>query len=56
MRSVTILRRSAAVLLGASLAAGFAGAAQAQQPDNWLTRLFQPPPSSSVPASSPPTQ
>ncbi len=56
MRSATILRRSVVALLGASLAAGLASAAQAQQPDNWLTRLFQPPPASSVPASNAPTQ
>ena len=51
MRSM-ILRRSVAVMLGASLVAGLTGAAAAQQPDNWLTRLFQPPPASSVPAAN----
>ena len=56
MRSVTILRRRVVALLGATLAAGVASAAQAQQPDNWLTRLFQPPPASSVPASAAATQ
>ena len=56
MRSVTILRRSVVALLGTTVAAGLASAAQAQQPDNWMTRLFQPPPASSVPASSAPTQ
>jgi membrane-bound lytic murein transglycosylase B len=46
-----ILRFAAAVLL----AAGLAGAALAQdKPDNWLTRLFQPPPSSPVPGSAVP--
>jgi peptidoglycan lytic transglycosylase B len=42
--------RLAAVTL---FAAGLAVAAQAQtQPDNWLTRLFQPPPGSAVPGSN----
>jgi len=46
------------VLLGTAVTVGLlatavADAARAQsQPDNWLTRLFQPPPSSSVPASN----
>src|SRR5271156_5284762 len=42
-------RRLAAAVVVA--AAGFAGAARAQdKPDNWLTRLFQPPAASAVPA------
>jgi lytic murein transglycosylase len=42
--------RLAAVTL---FAAGLAVAAHAQtQPDNWLTRLFQPPPGSAVPGSN----
>ncbi len=51
MRSMT-LRHSVAVMLGAGLVAVLTGAADAGQPDNWLTRLFQPPPSSSVPNAS----
>ena len=45
--STPILRSVAAAILFA----GLAGTALAQQPDNWLTRLFQPPPASGVPAS-----
>jgi len=40
------------VATAALLAAALARAASAQQPDNWLTRLFQPPPSSPVPGSN----
>ena len=56
-------RLAAAVLVAASLVAvslvgiGLAGAARAQDtPGNWLTRLFQPPPASSVPSSNDATQ
>jgi lytic murein transglycosylase len=45
---VKVLFRAATAAL---LAAALASAASAQQPDNWLTRLFQPPPSNSVPGS-----
>src|ERR1700733_4707015 len=38
------------------LAVGLAGTAVAQQPDNWLTRLFQPPPADAVPGSNGTTQ
>ena len=41
------IRIVAAMLLVATLG----GAAAAQQPDNWLTRLFQPAPASPVPAA-----
>jgi peptidoglycan lytic transglycosylase B len=51
--TVMLLFRLAAVVV---LAAGFAGAALAQEPDNWLTRLFQPPPADAVPASNDATQ
>ena len=50
MRSLTL--RSVAFVLGAGLVAGMTGVADAQQPDNWLTRLFQPAPPSSVPAAN----
>ncbi len=50
------LRRCVAIMLGASLVAGLTRAADAQQPDNWLTRLFQPPSSGSVPAANAPAQ
>jgi len=46
---VKALFRAAAAWL---LAAALAGAAAAQQPDDWLTRLFQPPPSGPVPAGA----
>ena len=36
----------------AVLSVALAGAAFAQQPDNWLTRLFQPPPAGAVPAGN----
>jgi lytic murein transglycosylase len=49
MRIAFVLRLAAAVPFAAGLFAGCAGAALAQQPDNWLTRLFQPLPASSVP-------
>ena len=52
MRSVFILRFTWAVLFAGALATGFAGTARAQQPDNWLTRLFQPPPASPVPGAN----
>ena len=45
-------RRAAAVLLAAGLVGGVAGAAFAQQPDNWLTRLFQPPPARAFPGAN----
>jgi lytic murein transglycosylase len=50
-----MFRPAAALVIAASLAASvagsFAGTALAQdKPDNWLTRLFQPPAASSVPA------
>jgi len=51
MRSAAMLRLTGALLLGAGLVADCAGVALAQQPDNWLTRLFQPPPASSVPGA-----
>jgi lytic murein transglycosylase len=41
------IRIVAAMLFVATLS----GAAEAQQPDNWLTRLFQPAPASPVPAT-----
>jgi membrane-bound lytic murein transglycosylase B len=44
-----ILRLVVAWLLAAGL---FSGAALAQEPDNWLTRLFQPPATSAVPGSA----
>ena len=44
-----ILRLVAASLLAAGL---FSGAALAQEPDNWLTRLFQPPAASAVPGGN----
>jgi lytic murein transglycosylase len=56
-----MLRLIAAVLLAAGLvgglagglASGLAGAALAQdRPDNWLTRLFQPPPTTAVAGSN----
>jgi lytic murein transglycosylase len=63
MFSAFILRLAAVVLLAAGLVAGlgtvipgFAGAALAQQPDNWLTRLFQPPSANPVPGANDPTQ
>src|ERR1700761_1556313 len=46
---VKVLCRAAAAGV---VAAALASAASAQQPDNWLTRLFQPPPSSPVRAGS----
>jgi membrane-bound lytic murein transglycosylase B len=49
---IRFMLRAAAVAL---LATAVTGAA-AQQPNNWLTRLFQPPPSSSVPAADAPAQ
>jgi lytic murein transglycosylase len=51
-----MLRLVAAVLLTAGLAGGVAGAAFAQQADNWLTRLFQPPPTGAVPGGNDATQ
>src|SRR6516164_11845836 len=39
-------------VLAALLVPGLASAAAAQQADNWLTRLFQPPAASSVPRST----
>jgi lytic murein transglycosylase len=47
-----LFRAAAACLLAALWAAVLARAASAQEPDNWLTRLFQPPPSNSVPAAN----
>ena len=50
---VKVLLRSVAAAVGAAvMAAAVAGAASAQQPDNWLTRLFQPPASNSVPGGA----
>jgi membrane-bound lytic murein transglycosylase B len=43
-----ILRLATVILLAGS----FADAACAQQPDNWLTRLFQPPAASGVPGGN----
>ncbi len=43
-------------LAGGLLAEGLADAAQAQQPDNWLTRLFQPPAAAVVPGGNNATQ
>jgi len=43
----------AAVIL---LAGGFANVVYAQQPDNWLTRLFQPPAATGVPGGNDATQ
>jgi len=60
MPFIVIRRFAAALLLAAGLAAGliasFADAALAQQPDNWLTRLFQPPPAGPVPGGNDTTQ
>ena len=60
MRSISILRLTAAAVFAAGLVAGLvpgiASAAFAQQPDNWLTRLFQPPPASPVPGTNAATQ
>jgi lytic murein transglycosylase len=39
-------------LAAAALFAGFASAADAQQPDNWLTHLFQPPAATAVPVGT----
>jgi membrane-bound lytic murein transglycosylase B len=50
---VMLVLRVAVVVV---LAAGLAGAAVAQEPDNWLTRLFQPPLAGAVPASNDATQ
>ena len=52
MRLAFVLRLAATV----PFAAGCAGMALAQQPDNWLTRLLQPPPASAVPAANDDTQ
>jgi len=51
MRSAVMRRLTGALLLGAGLIADCAGVALAQQPDNWLTRLFQPLSASSVPGA-----
>ena len=56
MPSALILRLTAALLVPVTLAPGLAAPARAQQPDNWLTRFFQPPPTSSVPGSIDATQ
>ncbi len=60
MRSISILRLTAAAVFAAGLVAGLvpgvASAAFAQQPDNWLTRLFQPPPASPVAGANAVTQ
>jgi membrane-bound lytic murein transglycosylase B len=50
---VMLVLRLAVVVV---ITGGLAGAAVAQQPDNWLTRLFQPPPADAVPASNETTQ
>jgi membrane-bound lytic murein transglycosylase B len=47
-----ILRLAAAVLFTAGLVGSVAGAALAQEPDNWLTRLFQPPAGTAVPGGN----
>jgi lytic murein transglycosylase len=48
-----VLRLAVAVLLaGSPLTLRLAGAAQAQEQSNWLTRLFQPPATGSVPGSN----
>src|SRR5579862_3793530 len=52
MPSALILRLTAALLVAVTLAPGLAAPARAQQPDNWLTRFFQPSPASSVPGSN----
>jgi peptidoglycan lytic transglycosylase B len=44
--------RLAFVLTACGLLAISADAALAQQPDNWFTRLFQPPPAAAVPGTS----
>ena len=49
---MSVLRLTVVIVL----AAGLAGAAVAQDSDNWLTRLFQPPPAGTVPASNDATQ
>ena len=51
MRSVFLCRLIVAVLLILGMVAGLAGAAHAQHPDDWLTRLFQPPPATAVPGA-----
>ena len=48
--SAPILRLAAAVLV----CVGVAGFARAQQPDNWMTRLFQPPAPTAVPPGAVP--
>ncbi len=54
-RFAYLLRPAAAVLFAAGLigglVGGLAGTALAQQPDNWLTRLFQPPTGGAVPGA-----
>jgi membrane-bound lytic murein transglycosylase B len=47
---------SVRVAAAALLVATVSGTAAAQQDDNWLTRLFQPPPASSVPGMAAETQ
>jgi hypothetical protein len=49
MNSSATILRPAALLVAACLAAPAAPALA--QSDNWLSRLFQPPPSAAVPAS-----
>jgi membrane-bound lytic murein transglycosylase B len=57
MVMVTFMFRLAVVaVLAAGLCGGLAGAAVAQQPDSWLTRLFQPPPGGAVPGGNDATQ
>jgi membrane-bound lytic murein transglycosylase B len=53
MAMLVLLRRLAVVAaLAGGLSGIFAGAAVAQQPDNWLTRLFQPATTDTIPAGS----
>ena len=44
-----MLRLAVVVVLGAGLVGSLASTAFAQQPDNWLTRLFQPAPGGASP-------
>ncbi|MGC2125251.1 MAG: lytic murein transglycosylase [Xanthobacteraceae bacterium] len=56
MRSVFTFRLAMAALIASGFTGSFADTAQAQQPENWLTRLFQPPPARSVPGPGDATQ
>jgi lytic murein transglycosylase len=51
VRFASVLRLAVVALIAAACAGGPAGSALAQQPDNWLTRLFQPAAASAVPGA-----